>query len=80
MNDTEHKSYAGKNETWAQRGLLLAHRLRRWPSSEPRWAHVSCLRGCGLVHFHLAKYPSKHEMLKQCWFNVGPVSETMAHH
>ena len=30
---------------WPNVGLLMAHRLRRWPNSKQHWASVSCLVG-----------------------------------
>ena len=30
---------------WPNGGLLLAHRLRRWPTSEPMLANASSLQG-----------------------------------
>ena len=37
--------------------------------------------GCAAPHkINQVRYPSRHERLSHCWFNVGPPSTTLAQH
>ena len=61
---------------------MLAQRLRRWPNIETSLFQrvvftgiVLKLNGC----WSWAK-PSKHSTWTQCWFNVGPPSQTVDQH
>ena len=58
-----------------------AQRLRRWsnivqidvgPTLYKCYTNVLCLLGWS--------QPSKHEALNQCWFDAGPVSQTVSQH
>ena len=74
-------------------GIMLAHRLRRWPSIKPALVQRFVFAGTQSVslcwgesvsiHFSPALsmvQAVKHEMLTRCWSNVGPPSTTLDQH
>ena len=62
-------------------GLMLVHRLQRWPNIKPT-SHV-CQDGFitdNSRHPTPPSLPTKRETLNQSWFNVGPPFATLAQH
>ena len=51
-------------------GKILDHRRRRWASVNPT-------SGQRLIFAWHIIQPTKHNTVKQCWFNVGPASVTL---
>ena len=56
---------------WHNVGLMLCESRRRWANIKPT------IHQC-LVFTEREFLSSKHERSKQCWFNVGPPSATLA--
>ena len=42
--------------------------------------HGGAVRAGSVAVIHFAFNPGKHEILSQCWLNVGPASQTLDQH
>ena len=68
-------TYPANTRRWTNAGLMLAHRLRRWPNISP--ALIQSFVSTGTVCL-LGYIQIKREALPRCWVNVGPSSSTLA--
>ena len=57
-------------------GLILHQRLERWPNVRPALDQCQIFGDTIVINWAFCE----HEQLVQCWFNVGPASQTVAQH